>query len=131
MTKKWVREIEESLPNTFASVITSITELNKVYAAYERDNKTCYAIMSKEKARDGYMKRPTAMWNKRRKAFICPVCYKTIEMELTSDGSKYKVPADALFFKRETKNNHKCDNCKSVLWTVLLPEQQSEWVKVI
>ena len=130
MTKKWVREIEESLPNTFATVITSITELRTAYAAYERDNKTCYIIMSKEKARDGYMKRPAAMWNKRRKAFICSDCYGTIEMELIDCGSKYKVTADALFFKRENKQNHKCSNCGTVLWTVLVAEHQTEWVKV-
>ena len=34
MTKKWVREIEESLPDTFAVVITSITELQMAYDAY-------------------------------------------------------------------------------------------------
>ena len=130
MTKKWVREIEESLPDTFAVVINSITELQNVYAAYERDSKTCYVIMSKEKARDGYMKRPAVRWNGRRKAFLCPDCGRTIEMELTDDGSKYRVPADALFFKRENKQNHKCEHCGSLLWTVLRPEQQSEWVKV-
>jgi superfamily II DNA or RNA helicase len=130
MTKKWVREIEESLPNTFAVIITSITELNEVYAAYEQDNKTCYVIMSKEKARDGCMKRPTAKWNKRRKAFICPSCDKKIEMELIDCCSKYTVAADQFFFKRENKQNHKCPNCGSLLWTALVPEQQSEWVKV-
>jgi len=130
MTKKWVREIEETLPNTFAAVITGITELNEVYAAYERGSKTCYVIMSKEKARDGYMKRPAAIWNQRRKSFICPDCHETIEMELIDCGSKYKVPADQLFFKRENKQNHKCEHCGSLLWTVLVPEQQSEWVKV-
>lgn len=130
MTKKWVREIEESLPETFAVVINSITELQNAYAAYERDTKTCYVIMSKEKARDGYMKRPAVRWNERREAFLCPDCGQTIEMELTDDGSKYRVPADALFFKRENKQNHKCENCGSLLWTALRPEQQSEWVKV-
>jgi len=130
ITKKWVREIEESLPNTFATVITSITELRTTYAAYEQDNKTCYVIMSKEKARDGYMKRPSAIWNQHRKAFICPNCYETIEMELINDGSKYRVKADALFFKRENKNNHKCEGCGSLLWAALVPKQQSEWVKV-
>ncbi len=130
MTKKWVREIEESLPDTFAIVINSITELQNACAAYERDSKTCYVIMSKEKARDGYMKRPAVRWNERRKAFLCPDCSRTIEMELSDDGSKYRVPADALFFKRENKQNHKCEHCGSLLWTALRPEQQTEWVKV-
>jgi hypothetical protein len=130
MTKKWVREIEESIPNTFAVVVKSITELNQVYDAYERGDKSCYIMMSKEKARDGYMKRPAAVWSRHRKAFICPDCYEPIEMELTSDGSKYKIPADQFFFRRENKQNHKCSSCGSILWTVLVPEQQSEWVKV-
>ena len=130
MTKKWVREIEETLPNTFAVVINSITELLTAYSAYEKDSKTCYVIMSKEKARDGYMKRPAAVWNQQRQAFVCPDCHKVIEMDLIDDGSKYKVKADPLFFKRENKQNHKCDNCGSLLWTVLLPDEQSEWVKV-
>lgn len=130
MTKKWVREIEETLPNTFAVTINSISELLAAYSAYRKDVKTCYAIMSKEKARDGYMKRPAAVWNRQRQAFVCPECHKVIEMDLIDDGSKYKVKADPLFFKRENKQNHKCDNCGSLLWTVLLPDEQSEWVKV-
>lgn len=130
MTKKWVREIEETLPNTFAVVINSITELKEVYSAYENDSKTCYIIISKEKARDGYMKRPAAAWNRLRQAFVCPECHKVIEMDLIDEGSKYRVKADPLFFKRENKQNHKCDNCGSLLWTVLQPDEQSEWVKV-
>lgn len=130
MTKKWVREIEETLPNTFVVVINSITEFLTAYSAYEKDSKTCYVIMSKEKARDGYMKRPAAVWNRQKQAFVCPNCHKVIEMDLIDDGSKYKVKADPLFFKRENKQNHKCNNCSSLLWTVLLPEEQSEWVKV-
>lgn len=130
MTKKWVREIEETLPNTFAVIINSITELKSAYTAYENENKTCYVIISKEKARDGYMKRPAAVWNRLRQAFVCPDCYKVIEMDLINDGSKYRVKADPLFFKRENKQNHKCNNCGSLLWTVLLPDERSEWVKV-
>lgn len=130
MTKKWVREIEETLPNTFAVVINSITELLTAYSAYKKDSKTCYVIMSKEKARDGYMKRPATVWNRQRQAFVCPDCHKVIEMDLIDDGSKYRVKADPLFFKRENKQNHKCSNCGSLLWTVLLPDEQSEWVKV-
>ena len=130
MTKKWVREIEESLPDTFAVIVTSISEINTAYEAYQRDNKTCYAIMSKEKARDGYMKRPAVTWSVRRNAFICPSCYKPVMMELIDCDSKYRIPADQFFFKRENKLNHKCEHCGSLLWSALTPERQSEWVKV-
>jgi len=132
MAKKWVREIEETLSNTFAVIVTSITEINEAYKAYEGDNKTCYIIITKEKARDGYMRRPVAVWSKRRKRFICPTCYEEIEMDLIDCGSKYRVPADPFFFRKETKQNHKCANkdCDSLLWAALVPEQQSEWIKV-
>lgn len=130
LTKKWVREIKETLPDTFAVVINSITELHAAYSAFQKDSKTCYVIISKEKARDGYMKRPAAVWNRQRQAFVCPDCHKVIEMDLIDEGSKYRVNADSLFFKRENKQNHKCANCGSLLWTALLPDEQSEWVKV-
>ena len=130
MAEKWVREIEESLPNTFAVIVTCISDIDQVYAAYKNDNKTCYIILTKEKARDGYMRRPAAIWNKYRREFICPDCYKALEMELSDDGSKYKVPADQFFFRKETRNNRKCEHCQSMLWTALVPEKQTDWVKV-
>ena len=130
MTKKWVREIEESLPDAFAVIVTSISEINLAYEAYQRDTKTCYAVMSKERARDGYMKRPSVTWSRRRNAFICPSCNKPVMMEIIDCDSKYRVPADQFFFKKENKLNHKCGYCGSVLWSALTPEGQSEWVKV-
>jgi hypothetical protein len=51
-------------------------------------------------------------------------------MDLSDCGTKYKVPADPFYFRKETRLNHKCDNCKSMIWTALLPEHQSDWVKV-
>lgn len=130
MTKKWMREIEESLPNTFAAIVTSITELNRVYNAYTQDNKTCYVVINKEKARDGYMKRPAAMWNYRKKAFLCSDCYEPVMMEVIDCGSKYEIKADAFFFQKQNKKNNKCSNCGNSLWTMLVAEQQSEWVKI-
>jgi superfamily II DNA or RNA helicase len=130
MAKKWIREIEESLPNTFAVIVKDISELNKVYEAYERGDQTCYVIITKEKARDGYMRRPAVVWNKHRKEFTCPDCFETLEMDVIDCGTKYRIPADALYFLKETTKNRKCDECGSVLWGMLVPEQQSDWVKV-
>lgn len=56
VTKKWVREIGETLPDTYAMVVHSITDLNRLYAMYEQGDKSVYAIFSKERARDGYMR---------------------------------------------------------------------------
>jgi hypothetical protein len=100
LTKKWVREVEESLPNTFAAVVGSITELLKVYEAYKAGTKTCYIIISKEKARDGYMKRPAAVYNKRQRAFVCPDCGAVIQMVdiICGIGEQAHHVADAFQF---------------------------------
>lgn len=41
VTKKWVREIGETLPDTYAMVVSNITDLNRLYAMYERATRVC------------------------------------------------------------------------------------------
>jgi hypothetical protein len=130
MAEKWVRKIEETLPSTFATIVSSITDLQDAYAAYMRGNMSCYAVITKEKARDGYMRRPAAVWDARRRVFTCPDCNAAIEMDVFDCGSKYKEPAGPFFFKKETKRNRKCGHCGSLLWTALMPGEQSAWAKV-
>lgn len=134
VTKKWVREIEETLPNTKAEVVYSLSDINRVYEEYQKGDKTSFIVLSKERARDGYMHRPAVLYSRRRRAFICPNCYSIIEMEEKVDGSKYKVYADQFFFKKENTQNHKCEKCGSSLWTVLNPYDtklsHNKWVKI-
>ena len=42
VTKKWVREIGETLPNTFAMVVKSITDFDWLYSMYETGDKSVY-----------------------------------------------------------------------------------------
>ena len=134
VTKKWVREIYETLPHTKAAVIHNISELQTVYKDYTENNMTVYAILSKERARDGYMKRPAVKYSRRKRAYVCPDCGKVIEMELSDDGDKYMVNADQFFFKKETDKNHKCEECGANLWTAYNPDDYSlrhnKWVKI-
>lgn len=134
VTKKWVREIEETLPDTKAAVVYSITDLKRVYEDYQNGEKSVYVILSKERARDGYMKKPAAVYSKIRKAYVCPWCNEVIEMELKEDGCSYKVNADQFFFKKENNQNHKCERCGGVLWTALNPNDKRSgsnlWVKI-
>lgn len=58
VTEKWVRELEETVPNAFAAVVHTPAELDHLYQMFERGNKFCFAVLSKEKARDGYMRAP-------------------------------------------------------------------------
>lgn len=130
VTKKWVREIGETLPDTYAMVVHNITDLNRLYSMYEQGDKSVYAVFSKERARDGYMRYPAIRWNRRRRAFLCPDCDTAIEMEISEDGTRYTVPADQFFFLKEHKKNHVCPNCGAPLWSAVNPDRQTDWVKI-
>ncbi|MDL2288648.1 hypothetical protein LJC32_04630 [Oscillospiraceae bacterium OttesenSCG-928-F05] len=127
---KWVREIKDTIPHSQAATISSITELRRFYAQFQKSSDSFYVVLSKEKARDGYMRRPAVVWNARRKAFLCPDCMREIEMEISDDGDSYKVAADAHYFRQEAPNNRTCEHCGSPLWTALNPDRQSPWVKI-
>ena len=130
ITKKWVREIAETLPNTYGMVVKSITDLNRLYSLYEAGDKSVYAVFSKERARDGYMRYPAVRWNKRLKAFLCPDCRMPIQADYSQDGSKYKVNADQFFFLNENKKNHKCPECGTPLWAPINGDRKLPWVKI-
>lgn len=134
VTKKWVREIEESIPNTKAAVVHNLSEIDKIFEEYELGNKSMYIILSKERARDGYMKQPAAIYSRSKKAYLCPWCGEIIEMDLVEDGTHYTVRADQFFFKRETTQNHKCKSCGNVLWSAINPKdlrvKYNKWIKI-
>ena len=130
VTKKWVREIGETLPDTYAMVVHNITDMNRLYSMYEQGDKSVYAVFSKERARDGYMRYPAVRWNRRQRAFLCPDCDTAIEMEISEDGTRYTVPADQFFFLKEHKKNHVCPNCGEPLWSAVNPDRQTDWVKI-
>lgn len=130
VTRKWVREIGETLPNTYGMVVRSITDLDRLYQLYEQGDKSVFAVFSKEKARDGYMRYPAVTWNRRRKGFLCPDCMEPVQMEVSEDGTSYRTNADQFFFQTEHKKNHKCPNCGSVLWVPVNPGRQIPWVKI-
>ncbi|MEG2679869.1 MAG: hypothetical protein RR949_07990, partial [Oscillospiraceae bacterium] len=130
VANKWARELAETLPDTAGVVVRSIAELKRLYALYEQGDKSIYAIISKEKARDGYMKMPAVIWNNRRRAFLCPDCMEVLEMPVTEDGASYMVPADQLWFRTEHSGNHKCPHCQTPLWMPVNPGKASYWVKI-
>ncbi len=130
VTGKWVREIGETLPNTFAMVVKSITDLDRLYAAYQAGDKSVYAVFSKEKARDGYMRYPAVTYDHRAKGFRCPDCGKLVQMTISGDGTKYEVNADQLYFIREHRGNHACKSCGTSLWSAINPGRNIPWAKI-
>ena len=130
VAKKWAREIVETLPDTAGVVVGSNTELDRLYALFEKGDKSIYAIISKEKARDGYMKQPAAIWNERQRAFLCPDCLQPIEQPFSEDGVRYIGKVDQFFFRAENSKDHKCDHCGTTLWEPVNPGKKSCWVKI-
>ena len=133
VTKKWVREIEETLPDTKAEVVYSLADIDRVHDEYINGDKTIYAILSKERARDGYMRRPAAVYSKSKKGYICPSCGAILKMP-ADDDSGMMVRADQFFFKKENGKNHVCEECKEPLWTAINPKDQklshNKWIKI-
>jgi len=134
VTKKWVREIEETLPDTKAVIVRSISDVDRVVSNFNAGSNAVYMVISKERARDGYMKKPAVRYSKSKRAYVCPDCGGVIEMTITEDGSSYRVKADQFFFQRQNDKNHKCDHCGSNLWTAVNPSIRdsvsNEWVKI-
>ena len=130
VTKKWVREIGETLPNTFAMVVKSITDFDRLYRAYEAGDKNVYAVFSKEKARDGYMRYPAVTYDRMAGGFRCPDCGEVVQMTISDDGTKYEVNADQFYFQREHRGNHICKSCGSQLWSAINPGRQLKWAKI-
>ncbi|MCI8538444.1 MAG: hypothetical protein HFF18_07230, partial [Oscillospiraceae bacterium] len=157
VTNKWVREIEETVPDAFAAVVHSIQEFDQLYRLFERGDKSCFAVLSKEKARDGYMRAPAVIcrrWNReglpierkpplpdgsavnedpKQPVFCCPSCGAVVMMDISRAGTAYRVPANSLYFRREHSQNHKCEACGEPLWTALNPDawqRQTLWGKI-
>ncbi len=134
VTKKWVREIQETLPDTKAQVVYNLVDIDRAFDEYKNGKETMYIVLSKERARDGYMRKPIVVYSRIKKCYICPYCGKPIMMEINDDGTHYKVHADQFYFKKETTLNHKCEECGHVLWGVLNPDdhdiRHNDWVKI-
>lgn len=130
LPKKWLREIAETAPDSFAVQVKTVGEMEKAYELFQKGNRNCYVVITKEKARDGYMRRPAVTYNRRKRAFLCPDCGAPVMMDIFAEGIKCETEADQFFFQKENKKNHKCGNCGSPLWTVLETERQSQWVKI-
>lgn len=134
VTKKWVREIQETLPDTKAQVVYNLADIDRAFDEYKNGKETMYIVLSKERARDGYMRKPIAVYSRIKKCYICPYCGKPISMVINDDGTNYTVYADQFYFKKETMLNHKCEECGHVLWGVLNPDdhdiRHNDWVKI-
>ena len=136
ITGKWVREIRETVPNSTACHVSTMSDVDRLYEYYLKHEKTVFCILSKETARNGTMRRPSVLWNPIKKGFVCPRCGTVQEMEVLEDGDRYTVKADAGFYLNENGKNHKCQNkaCREPLWSAVNPKdlrpEHNPWVRI-
>ncbi len=130
ITGKWVRELHESIPNCFAQHVSSISDVDQLYRFYQSHDTTVYCILSKETARNGYMRQPVVRWNERRHSFVCPNCGNAIDF-MVNEKILTDDCLDALAFRNENSRNHLCPNCGDPLWEALNPSDiRYEWVRI-
>ncbi len=134
ITGKWVEELHETLPNCLAMHVTSMADIDLLHRIYQQEDKSIFCILSKETARNGYMRRPAVIWNPIKKGFMCPHCGAIQEMTISDDTGRYTVNADAAFFLNESTRNHRCRQCTQPLWCMLNPydlaPQHNQWIRI-
>ena len=119
LVRKWKREIEETVPEARAAIVTSITDLERL-RLLEGDG-PLFAVMSRERAKLSYRWQPAVVerWAASRgrlfrddatgEPFRVPCCPDCHAMVLDRDG----VPLTELDLSRRRRT---CTACGSALW---------------
>ncbi len=119
LTKKWKREVEQTVPFARAAIVTSITDLENLRLSV--GSGPLFTVMSRERAKLSYRWKPAVeyRWATSKGRLVrdeetgdpfrvpcCPVC--TVQI-LDKDG----VP---LTHKQLNRKKHSCRYCASSLW---------------
>ena len=119
LTRKWKREVEETVPKARAAIVASITDLERLRLSV--GSGPLFAIMSRERAKLSYRWQPVAEWR-----------WATVEGRLVRDeetGQPFRIPCcpvcteqivdkDGLPLTTEELGRKKrsCSHCGSALW---------------
>ena len=119
LTRKWKREVEETVPFARAAIVTSITELEKLRLS--TGSGPLFVVMSRERAKLSYRWKPAVIyrWAKSKgrlirmektgEPFRVPCCPSCTAQVVDKDG----VP---LTDKDLNRRKRTCDACGSPLW---------------
>lgn len=153
LTPVWKREVEERIPNARAYVIQDYKELISLESKLRNPNKieNSYIILSKERAKLGYDKRPASVWSRSKNTFVCPDCGQVLyTKEFEGAGRRrieHHVPFNQLSMAKQLASNTRCMNevrkwnhneqryevvpCNASLWTPLNRDDQNhKWFKL-
>lgn len=155
LVKKWKHEITKVAPLSDAYIIDSFSSLLKVMpllTSTKKRRRHIWLVLSKETAKFGYEKRPSAVWNKAKNCFCCPTCGKPLfKWVYAGKGrNRYRVPCylkEEDFLKPSADNkvcinkvkkwNYKTEEyeevfCKTPLWEPVNREndKSKRWAKL-
>lgn len=131
LKEKWVRELQETVPNAQALIVDDIAQLRMARAQFEHGQSSVYCVISKENARNGYFRAPAVRWHPAQGVFRCPRCGEPVTRQIRAGSTVYEKPADGTFFLRENTENHRCRSCGSALWgPVHDTAQPFGWAKI-
>lgn len=76
LVQKWKREIERLFPDAKSVIITDFNDLLDIKQELECSirNYPLFLVISKDTAKISYQERPTAIYDKHNKCFVCPTC---------------------------------------------------------
>ncbi len=121
LTRKWKREVEETVPQARAAIVTSITDLERLRLSV--GPAPLFAVMSRERAKLSYRWSPAVIqrWSAAGGRLVrdeqtggpfqvpcCPCCHAQV---VDKDG----VPLTNEELSRKRRD---CDLCGSALWRV-------------
>ena len=119
LTRKWKREVEETVPGARAVIVASITDLERLRTA--TGDGPLFAVMSRERAKLSYRWQPAVVerWatagtrlvrdEETGEPFRVPCCPDCHEQIVDKDG----VPLTARDLARRKRT---CDECGAALW---------------
>lgn len=132
LTKKWRREIEQTIPGATAVILKTMADVDKLAnePEYQGLDGPLFAVLSREKAKLGYRRRAAAVRRLHGKAHVlaCPDCYQPIR-----DGKGMLLVGPDWLERARRKCTATVDGkeCGAALWTPQTDEAPEHFARTL
>lgn len=140
LESRWEEAIKAVVP---MSEVVTIHNFHEFTAAVKRANcalrmRSFWMIASYNTLKSNYEIRPAAIYDDRKKAYVCPDCGEVLKVKRKRDryGRNLNVWEiretnldDISFFKQDEVNEY-CPKCHSKLWTAATKSNSKDWLKL-
>lgn len=152
LVEKWKQELDKYAPISKTVIIEDFNHFKSIEKEINdpRRRRHLFLIMSIETAKFGYEERPAVVWSNSKRQYTCPECGQGLyKKEYVGSGRlrrETKVPLREKDFMKKYVHNTTCTNeievwdkdeqtwktktCGANLWTPVIHEDNSDWVKL-